>query len=98
LGLVDLEPARGVRVQAGRFPDRTVDVGDHAAAAADHVVVVVAGAGLVPGRGAGRLDPPGQAGAGERAQHVVDRLRRDRGESGADPGRDLVDVQVPALA
>ena len=41
------------------------------------MVVVVADPGLVAGGRAGRLDAPDQAGVGERAQHVVDRLVGD---------------------
>ena len=86
------------RLQARRAADRAVDVGDLAAAPADHVVVVVADPRLEPGRAAGRLDPPGQAGPGQRAEHVVDRLGGDRVEPFADPPGDLVDLEVPPPA
>ena len=98
LGLVDDEAVGCGRVQAGRRADRAVHVGDRAAAPADDVVVVVAGAGLVAGGAAGRFDPPGQAGAGQRAQHVVDGLGGDGVEALPDLPGDLLDLEVAAAA
>src|ERR687888_935382 len=48
VGLVDDEPGggRGCRVEAGRGANHAVDVRDRSARAADHVVMVVAHAGL----------------------------------------------------
>jgi hypothetical protein len=61
------------------------------------VVVVVAHPRLEPGGAAGRLDPPGQARAGQRAEHVVDRLGGDRVEALPDLAGDLLDLEVAAL-
>src|SRR5689334_22889765 len=47
LRLVDLKAVVVARDQARRVPDGAVDVGDRSAGPADHVVVVVAGPGLV---------------------------------------------------
>src|SRR3989440_5685382 len=90
LGLVDLVPDRGVRVEARRAADRAVDVGDDAAGPAHHMVVVVPAARLVPRGRAGRLDPPGQPGPGQGAEHVVDGLGGDRVEAGPRPRRGSV--------
>jgi hypothetical protein len=98
LGLVDLETVRGTRVEAGRLADGAVDIRDLAAASADDMVVVVAGARLVAGRTAGGLDPACQAGAGERPEHVVDRLGGHRVEASADLPGDLVDLEVAAAS
>ena len=57
----------------------------------------VAGARLVQRGAAGRLDAPGQPGAGQGAQDVVHRLRGDGVQPGPDPAGDLVDLQVTAL-
>src|SRR2546421_2176960 len=96
LGLVDLVPDRGVRVEARRAADRAVDVGDDAAGPAHHMVVVVPAARLVPRGRAGRLDPPGQPGPGQGAEHVVDGLGGDRVEAAPDPRGDVVDLEVAA--
>src|SRR5580704_17754811 len=61
LGFVDREAVIVGSGQAGRLADRAVDVVRAPAAAADHVVMVVADPGLEPGRRPGRLDPPDQA-------------------------------------
>ena len=68
LGLVD----RGSRVallapRHGASPTAQSTSATAPQPAAHHVVVVVADAGLEPGGGAGRLDPPDQAGVGQRA-------------------------------
>ena len=81
------EAVRAARLEAGRLADGTVHVGDGAAAAAHDVVVVVADPGLEPGGGAGRLDPPDQAGVGQRPQHVVHGLGGDRAEADGGPPR-----------
>src|SRR4051812_31038964 len=80
LGLVEFEAVTLARRQARALADRTVDVGDLAASPADDVVVVVADPSFETGRAPCRFDPAGQAGAGERAQNVVDRLGGDRVE------------------
>ena len=72
-------------------------VGDRTAAAADHVVVVVADPALEAGRAAGRLDPPGQAGPGQRAEHVIHGLGRHRVQAGAHQLGDLFHVEVAAV-
>src|SRR2546423_9663447 len=97
LGLVDLVPDRGGRVETGRAADGAVDVGDRAAGPAHHVVVVVPAARLVSRGRTGRLDPPGQPGPGQGAEHVVDGLGGDRVEAGPDARRDVVDLEVAAL-
>src|SRR5690242_6229951 len=78
LRLVDGEPVRVGGVEAGGGADDALDIGDRPAAAADHVVVVVADPVLVAGGRAGRLDPPGQAALGEGPEDVVDGLGRHR--------------------
>jgi hypothetical protein len=97
LGFVDVEAVGAVRVEARSASYRTVDVADFAAAAADDVVMVVPGAGLVPGGAAGGVDPPGESGAAERAEDVVDGLRRDGVEPFAYPPGDLVDSEVATV-
>ena len=61
-------------MQTGRVAHDAVDIGDRSARRAHHVVVVVAGAPLVPCGGARGLDPPQQPGRRQVAQHVVDVL------------------------
>ena len=74
--------------------DGAVDVGDHPARAADHVVVVVADAGLVPRDRAEGLDAAHQPGVGQGPQRVVDRLVRDVRELAAYRADDRVGVGV----
>ena len=76
LGLVDPEAAGVERLEAGCLPGGAFDVGDGTAAAADHVMMVVAGLRLVECDRSGRLDLAQQAGVGERPQPVVDGLMR----------------------
>ena len=64
LGLVDDEAVGVGGVEAGAYADRAVDVGDRAARAAHHVVVVVADAQLVARDRAGGLDPADETGLG----------------------------------
>jgi hypothetical protein len=85
------------RVEAGSLADGAVHVGDGPAAAANDVVVVVADPRLESGRATGRLDPPGQTGAGQRAEDVVHGLGGDRVEPFADLAGDLVDLQMTTL-
>ena len=80
--------------QAGRVADGAVHVGDHAAGPADEVVVVVPDAGLVPCDRPGGLDAPDEAGTGQGAQHVVDRLVRHACEVLADELDDRLGVGV----
>src|SRR6476659_7691897 len=98
LGLLDDEArCAGVEVggvEAGGGPGRAVDVHDGAAPAADEVVVVVAHAELVAGRGPGRLDAPDDATVGEGVQDVVDRLGRDLSHVGAHRGEHRVGARV----
>jgi hypothetical protein len=82
------------RVEAGCLAHRAIDVGDQPAATADDVVMVVTNPRLEAGRAAGGLDPPSEAGAGERAQHVVHRLGGDRVEPFAYFLGDRVDVEM----
>ncbi len=90
LGLVDLVARVVGRGEARHLADRAVDVDGPTAGAADEVVVVVADAVLVAGGRARGLDAPDDAGLGQRGEHVVDGLARDRAELGADRGVDLV--------
>ena len=64
------------------------------AIAADDVVMVVADPGLVAGHRARWLDPPQQAGLGQRPQHVVDGLGRHLAEVLAGGVDDRVRVGV----
>src|SRR5437867_9145571 len=70
-GLVDREPVVVRRMKARSLADSAVDVFDGTARSAHHMVVVVADPRLVARDRSGRLDPPEQAGVGERAQYVV---------------------------
>lgn len=81
-------------MKTGRLADRTVDVGDAAATAADDMVMVVADPGLVAGHRPGWLDLANESGLGERAEDVVDRLMGDVGQALADRADDLVGVGV----
>jgi len=71
-------------------PDGAVDILDPPTARADRVVVVIAHARLVAGRGMGRIDAAQEADIGEVGQDHVDRLHRDLREFGADGGRGIV--------
>src|SRR3954471_10958211 len=77
LGLVDAEAGVVGGGEARRVADGAVDVGDRAARAAHHVVVVVVDARLVARDRAGRLDPAYESSGGQRVQRVVDGLMRD---------------------
>src|SRR6478609_12114481 len=98
LGLVDDEAVGVGGVEARAHADGAVDVGDDAARAADHVVVVVADAQLVARDRAGRLDPPDQPGVGERPEDVVDRLVGDGRLLRAHRGQDAAGVGVRLAA
>src|SRR6478752_3226599 len=50
---------------------RDIDVGDRAARAADHVLMVVPGPALEPCRGTRQVDPSCQSRVDERPEHVV---------------------------
>ncbi|OEI68283.1 hypothetical protein Cus16_1953 [Curtobacterium sp. ER1/6] len=76
--------------QAGCVTDRAVDVLDRAAHRADDVMVVVAGASLVPRRAAGGLDAADEPDTGQGAEHPVHRLVARRGELGRDRAEDVV--------
>lgn len=76
-GFIDSVAVRIERLEAGCCTDGALDVGDCPAATTDHVVMVVAGLGLVAGDRAGRLDLAKQSGLGEHAQPVVDGLMRN---------------------
>src|SRR6516164_2131123 len=80
LGFVDLVAHVVDRREAGRGADRAVDVGRAAAAAADHMMMIVADPGLEARRGPGGLDTPDQARVDQDAEHVVHRLERDRAQ------------------
>ncbi len=93
-GFVDDETVGVARFQARSRAGRAVDVSDVATPPADDVVVVVAHPGLEAGWGAGGLDPANERGLGERAQHVLDGLRGDRAQAGADPRGQGVNIGV----
>jgi len=97
VGFVNPEALRLSWLQAGRVTRGAFDIGDGAAAAADHVVVVVTGLRFVPGDRTGRLDLPEQSGFGERAQTVVDRLVGDLAEVRPDCRDDRVRIGVGIL-
>lgn len=80
--------------QAGRITDGTVDIADHTAGPADHVMVVVTDARFVTGHRTGRLNAPHQPGCGQRVQNVVDRLARYLGQAGTNRSEDGVGVGV----
>ena len=67
-------------LKARRVADCAIDVVNHAALPAHHVMVVVADAQLVQRGRARGLDATHDAGVATRAQDVVDRLRRDGAE------------------
>ena len=69
--------------QAGGVADGAIDIGEVAAGAADHMVMVVAGTGFVSGGRAGGLYPAKKSGPGENRERVIDRLTRDRADSAA---------------
>lgn len=83
-GLFDLVPPVVQDAEAGGGADGAVDIDHAAAAAADHVVMVVAHPVLETRRGAGRLDPPHEAGVHQRGKRVVDGLMRDGAYVGPD--------------
>jgi len=56
--------------------------------------VVVPDPRLVAGGGSGGLDPTGEPGSGQRAEHVVDRLCGDGVEAFPHPPGDLLHLQV----
>ena len=88
------KPLSSDAVQARRLADRAVDVGDGAAGAAHHVVVVVADPRLVARHRARRLDPADQPCGRQRVQRVVDGLVRDIGQIGAYGPDDRLGVGV----
>jgi hypothetical protein len=94
LGLVDLEVHGLVRREARGSADGAVHVHDRAADAADEVVVVVADAGLVPGRRADGLDPAEESFVDHGAEGIVDGLFRDRADAGSGQLDDAVGGDV----
>ena len=87
LSLVNVEAGGLCRGQARRSATGAVDVCDRPARATYEVVMIVPDPGLVAGHRACRLKTAEKSGTGERAQHVVDRLVRDRAHD-ASGGRD----------
>jgi hypothetical protein len=85
---------RARRVQAWCRALDAVDISRGAAVAAHHVMVVVAGSGLVQRGAAGGLDPPGEPDPDQGGERVVDGLAGDRTESSPYELGDLVDPQV----
>ncbi len=85
LRLVDFVPLVVAGGQTGRVVDGAIDICEVSAGSADKVVMVVADAVLIAGRGTDRLDAPDQSLLDQDGQGVVHRLAGD----GADlaPGR-----------
>jgi hypothetical protein len=96
LRLIDRETVVRSRIDARGTTDGTVHIDNHAAAAADDVVMVVTGADLEFRGTARRLDPSGEADPGQRTQNVIDGLSRHGVQPLPDQRGDLVDVQMPA--
>jgi len=93
-GFVDLVALVVGGRQAWRGAGRAVDIDDATADPADQVVVVVADAILVAGRGTGGLDATDQAFGDEHAQRVIDRLQRDGADFRSNHVRDAVGGDV----
>ncbi len=83
LGFVDDESLIVCCGQAGGVADGAIDIGEVAAGAADHMVMVVAGTCFVSGGRAGGLYPAKKSVLGENRERVIDRLTRDRADSAA---------------
>ena len=90
LRLIDLEAAIRAGGQAWGVADGAVDIDRFPAAAADEVVVIVAGPVLVTGRGTGRLDAADQPFFRKKADGIVDRLPGNRPDFRPDIHGDLV--------
>ncbi len=84
LGLVDLKTMRIVRSQAGRRPDRAVDVDYGATTSANQVVMVIAHPILVKCGRSGGLDATYEVLLDQDAECVVHGLARDRPDDGPD--------------
>lgn len=69
--------------QAGGVADGAIDIGEVAAGAADHVVMVVTGTCFVSDGRAGGLYPAEKSTLGENRKGVIDRLTRDRADGAA---------------
>ncbi len=75
-----VKPLSSEATRQGAVADGAVDVGDDAARSTDHVVVVVADAGLVARHRTGGLDASNQTGGAQRVERVVDGLVRHLGQ------------------
>jgi hypothetical protein len=97
-GLLHQKPVTGRRLQAGGFADRTVYVGDCAAAATDDVMVVVSHSRFIARGVAGRLDAPDEPRFFQNVQIIVNGLRGERAQPLARNPRDGVRVPVLSFA
>lgn len=79
-------------LQAGSRADRAVHVGSPTAAAADDVMVVVAGACLVACRTVGGLNSPHQTSFHQSIQVVVDSLSGERAQTSAGGDRNSLRI------
>jgi hypothetical protein len=75
LSFIDHKAMVGACGEAGSVARGTVNIGDSAAGAANHMVVVIAHPRLVAGDRSGWFDLTDQAYCGERSQNVINGLR-----------------------
>jgi hypothetical protein len=86
------------RLEARSLPDRTVDIGEAPALAANEVVVVVPDPALETGRAPRGFDPAYETRRGEGVEGLIYGLERHVAQPVAYTGSDGVDVQMVAGA
>jgi hypothetical protein len=83
--------------QAGRLADRAVNVHDLPTRPTHKMMVVVTDPRLVAGHGTSRFYPTDETRSSQHAEHVVDRLVRDRSEVLAGSRENRIGVGVRAF-